>query len=351
MKAARCRAAISLAAACVALSAAPSSAGATITPIVECISERSASPGIYDVYFGYVNDGAQESIAFGDENQVVPGLGFQGQPTVFNSGSYPRVFRGIYNSEAFTAISWVLAGQQAIASKDGIDSPPTAPTPLCASGATGPASDLTATSARLNGTVKPGGVATAYNFDYGETIAYGSSTPPQVLTTASEAPVSEPIFGLKPNTTYHYRLVAQGQENTVGEDRTFTTPAAPLPPPADLALSRSGASKTTVGRRARIALSVANVGPASATGVELALALPGGIRLVSAAAPGGACEGARTVRCRVGALPAGGAATVSVVLKAKRRGRFTYSATAGADQTEARAADNLLVATLRARPR
>jgi uncharacterized repeat protein (TIGR01451 family) len=300
------------------------------------------------VYFGYVNDGAPQNIEFGNENQVIPGFGFQGQPTIFNSGSYPRVFRAVFNAMAFNAIAWDLAGLQAVGTLAG--------TPICASGTTGPASELTTASARLNGTVTPGGVPTSYNFDYGETIAYGSSTPPQVAGGALDVPVSEQIHGLEPNTTYHYRLVAQGQENTVGEDRTFTTPAAPLdPPPAvlapDLALKRSGSTKVRVGRRAAVALTVTDLGPSPATGVEVAVALPGGIRLVSATVPGGSCDGTRAVRCRVGSLSAGDSATVSVVLKAKRRGRFTYSATSGADQAEARAADNLLVATLRARPR
>jgi hypothetical protein len=200
--------------------AAPAPAGAALTPVPDCRTP-GAIEGTYLVYYGYVNDGAPTDIDFGPQNQVIPGFGFQGQPTVFNTGSYPRVFRATFNSNVFMAIAWELNGLQAIA---------TTATPLCAAGATGPASDVGLTSATLNGVVESENVPTTYRFEYGTTIAYGQTTPEQEITAPSAKLVSAPLGDLAPGTTYHYRLVADGTESTVGEDRTFTTSAPPPPP-------------------------------------------------------------------------------------------------------------------------
>jgi hypothetical protein len=196
---------------------APAPASAALTPVVEC-QEPNPSTGTRWVYFGYVNDGAPMNIEFGAQNQVIPGFGFQGQPTVFNTGSYPRVFRAVFNQNVFNAIAWDLNGIQAIATDQ---------TPFCASGATGPVSDLTTTGATLNGLVESRSVETTYSFEYGPTIAYGQSTPERTLTSPTAKLVSEPLTGLAPETTYHYRLVSDGSVATAGEDRTFTTPAEP----------------------------------------------------------------------------------------------------------------------------
>jgi len=89
------------------------------------------------------------------------------------------------------------------------------------------ASDITATSATLNGRVNPFGLLTTYHFEYGTTDQYGSRTP------ASEAPAgngrvqrsfSQPLSGLQPGATYHYRIVATSPAGTTkGADRTFTS--------------------------------------------------------------------------------------------------------------------------------
>jgi hypothetical protein len=86
------------------------SAAASVVPIADCAVPISGSPGQYLVYFGYQNNGAQATIPFGDGNQIVPGIGFQGQPTVFDVGTYPRVFRATFNTNVFTSIAWELDG-------------------------------------------------------------------------------------------------------------------------------------------------------------------------------------------------------------------------------------------------
>jgi hypothetical protein len=98
---------------------------------------------------------------------------------------------------------------------------------------TGPATSITATSAILDGTVNPHGVALSHcTFLYGKTSAYGHSAACATLPSAdATAAVQAAIGGLAPSTRYHYALVAQSAAGrSVGADRTFTT--APPPPPA-----------------------------------------------------------------------------------------------------------------------
>ncbi|HEU0316391.1 MAG TPA: hypothetical protein VFR49_03620, partial [Solirubrobacteraceae bacterium] len=97
---------------------------------------------------------------------------------------------------------------------------------------TGSATAVTTTTATLNGTVDPVGSATDYSFQYGTTTAYGQATPTQSAGSALVAgPVSAPVTGLTPGTTYHFRLVATptgGGTAVDGLDQTFTTNGAPV---------------------------------------------------------------------------------------------------------------------------
>ena len=103
------------------------------------------------------------------------------------------------------------------------DCPPTATTL--------PSGPSSATTATLNGSITPNGAAnTTYAFEYGTTLPYSSVTPVRNAfppTGFSDTPVSgEPIGGLLPETTYHYRLVATNAQGVGhGADMTFTTPS------------------------------------------------------------------------------------------------------------------------------
>ena len=98
--------------------------------------------------------------------------------------------------------------------------------------ATGDASGAQDGGGRLTGTVHPEGVPTTYRFEYGTSSAYGSATEPRSLSVAMRTnDVSASIGGLQPSTTYHYRVVADGEHgSSAGADRTFTTPDPPPPP-------------------------------------------------------------------------------------------------------------------------
>jgi sugar lactone lactonase YvrE/phosphodiesterase/alkaline phosphatase D-like protein len=92
------------------------------------------------------------------------------------------------------------------------------------------ATGVKSTSATLNATVNPEGTATTYQFEYGETTAYGfkaPASPKSAGSGTSNVAVSEAITGLEGGTTYHYRVVAAGEVGTTnGEDKTFTTSSA-----------------------------------------------------------------------------------------------------------------------------
>jgi hypothetical protein len=94
------------------------------------------------------------------------------------------------------------------------------------------ASSITRDSVRLAGTVNPKQGDTHYRFDYGTTENYGNSTVSQHGGdgTENDIPINQQVADLIPNTTYHYRLVAENVAGTVeGHDYTFTT-GAPTPP-------------------------------------------------------------------------------------------------------------------------
>jgi hypothetical protein len=105
---------------------------------------------------------------------------------------------------------------------------------------TGLAGSVTSQSATLSGSLDARGAPSTYYFEYGDTTAYGRSTPATNAGSATSAVAASAWAGdLRPDTTYHYRIVAANAGGvTVGADHTFTTlpaPAVQLPaasPPA-----------------------------------------------------------------------------------------------------------------------
>jgi hypothetical protein len=91
--------------------------------------------------------------------------------------------------------------------------------------ATGPAKSVTASSAAVTAAIDPEGLATSYYFQYGTSTNYGLKSA-TVKLAAGSTPVSvtSTISKLKPNTTYHYRVVATDANGTAnGLDETFKT--------------------------------------------------------------------------------------------------------------------------------
>jgi len=91
---------------------------------------------------------------------------------------------------------------------------------------TNPASGITLTGATLNGTVDANFDPATVSFEYGLTDAYGSTVAAaqSPVSGGADTPVSAAISGLLPNTTYHFRAVAQNSAGTsYGIDLTFNT--------------------------------------------------------------------------------------------------------------------------------
>jgi sugar lactone lactonase YvrE len=95
----------------------------------------------------------------------------------------------------------------------------------------------TATTARLEGRVYPHGLPTTYRFEYGDSGPCDanpcSSSPASAAGSGDDVElVSEPVEGLQPGTTYHYRLVADNGNpagSEFGADMTVATRTSDAP--------------------------------------------------------------------------------------------------------------------------
>jgi hypothetical protein len=98
---------------------------------------------------------------------------------------------------------------------------------------TGNATSITSTSATLNGVAAPGSADSEWSFQYGPSKSYGRVTQAQTIGTGVHA-VTKTVTGLKPGTTYHFRLVVNEgsypSTTELGVDHTFTTKLSPPPP-------------------------------------------------------------------------------------------------------------------------
>jgi len=97
-----------------------------------------------------------------------------------------------------------------------------------------PPESVQARSAVLEGTVDPEGVDSSYHFEYGLDLKYGSRTAESDSVGSGSDPVaaSTLVEDLKPNKTYHFRIVGSNASGSiVGADNTFTT--LPAPPDVD----------------------------------------------------------------------------------------------------------------------
>jgi hypothetical protein len=97
---------------------------------------------------------------------------------------------------------------------------------------TSAASEVSQTSAKMNGSVNPNGLDTHYYFEYGLTTSYGTDNPAfpgaDIGGGTSSIPTSTTISELEPGTTYHYRVVATSTAGTsYGADHKVTTLAEP----------------------------------------------------------------------------------------------------------------------------
>jgi hypothetical protein len=147
------------------------------------------------------------------------------------------------------------------------------------------ASNITATSATLNGALLALGAATTVgvSFEYGLTATYGSTTTPQNLT--AQGLFTANVTSLTTGSTYHFRPKADGGTEGIayGPDAAFV-PATPPPTVAETALAQG----IETGDVAVVQVKI-NRGKNPVNGSTVAI--PGGISAFSATASSAAATG------------------------------------------------------------
>jgi hypothetical protein len=102
------------------------------------------------------------------------------------------------------------------------------------------ATTISTTSATLNGSVNPNGLATTGWFEWGVDSlfrAYSSTASQSIGSGTSAIPVTANLTGLNQNRTYYYRVVAQNSVGTTSGSVVSFATSAPLPAATTLAAS------------------------------------------------------------------------------------------------------------------
>jgi len=89
------------------------------------------------------------------------------------------------------------------------------------------ADKIRTTSATLRGSLDElgSGASVSVSFEWGLTTSYGNETTPESKTASGK--YSADLEGLSPNTTYHFRAKAVGDDTAYGADAQFTTGTVP----------------------------------------------------------------------------------------------------------------------------
>ena len=145
-----------------------------------------------------------------------------------NEGSEEKVSASLAELHAGTTYYFRLSGEDENGTNVGAIRQVTT-LPAVDDVSSGPVQELTPTSAILTGTLSPDGVEAHYYFEWGLTSSYTNRTPDVDAGTGSEAVAAKTMLeGLTPNTSYHYRLVAENEYGTTfGEDEEFATSGPP----------------------------------------------------------------------------------------------------------------------------
>jgi hypothetical protein len=143
-----------------------------------------------------------------------------------SGNTYQNISANIGGLTANTVYHFRIAATNAFGTRFGADqtfstlSPTGAPVVV-----TNFATNVASSSATLNGSLDPHGLATNVYFQYGTTTGYGHTTPIQSQTGNTFRDISAHISSLGTHTTYHFRIVATNSAGTrYGGDRAFTTP-------------------------------------------------------------------------------------------------------------------------------
>jgi hypothetical protein len=135
--------------------------------------------------------------------------------------------------------------------------------------------------AAISGKVDPNGFATRYHFELGTKKGHytKSSASAPAGSGRSRKTVNATLTGLRPHTTYHYRLLATNAGGTAtGADRTFKTGARPPHPPRFSFKLKQTALRAALAHGLRATISCSSACQATATAFP---ALPGIARAAS----------------------------------------------------------------------
>lgn len=126
----------------------------------------------------------------------------------------------------------------------------------------------------------------------------------------------------------------------------------PAPSDYDLAIVKSvdGSTAPNVGDKVSFELTIANRGPATATGVQIVDTLPAGLEFVKATVPGGKCKQKNgVVTCKVGSLAAGAKVSARVTVRVLAQGKIRNTATVSAAVADADPGNDRSSAAVQAR--
>lgn len=154
-----------------------------------------------------------------------------GNMKIVKMGAIPsRVGRTAFAHRAGLAATLLLGTFAAIACCAPAFAAAPPPKPLPPSVYTGGISSLGSSSVILHGGVNPKGQTTGYVFQYGASAGYSAQTTLAfVQSGAATIKVSQAVAGLRPATTYHYRILASSRGGVIaGKEGIFKTTKVPL---------------------------------------------------------------------------------------------------------------------------
>jgi hypothetical protein len=188
---------------------------AKVSPVLECVIDRGANSNPrYIARFGYNNPNSfNVSLPVGNDNRFTPTPQNRGQTTTFLPARQRFTFDVAFHSGTLV---WTLNGKTSTASPNSTKcSPPTGSGPTASdSGAT----NVTSTAATLNALVRAGGLQTTVTFQWGMqtgVLTNAVTALPSGFSGTTDISVQGPLSGLRPNTTYYYRIVAVNARGVV----------------------------------------------------------------------------------------------------------------------------------------
>jgi virginiamycin B lyase len=167
--------------------------------------------------------------------------------------------------------------------------------------------NVTTTTAALTVRINPQGAETTVKIDWGPDAQYGTSTSSVTVPAGIvPVPVSIPIDGLAPGTSYHFRVRAtNAQGDAVTSDDTFATAYAPNPEtpalPTPVATPSGGTSPIKPGQLGGVdgKTGVVTLTPVVKLGATKAAVSAKGIVKLPLACSGTACAGTIVMTARV----------------------------------------------------